>query len=139
MQRGTVRVEVSEQADFGTVVDDLVEDMQRQVDGAAVGVRSPGWPERRGPLAGGEPGQPGAPGLVMLIEESGYRAGARWEFDLLYGQFRVSEPAVRKAADCHAAQMAEPPGNGCHRYWVRGGAAASASVKVPSAIVALAQ
>ena len=53
--------------------------------------------------------------------------------------FGTERSIVRKAADRYPAQMAEPPGNGCHRYRVWGRAAAPASVKMPSPILAFAQ
>jgi hypothetical protein len=91
LQPGPVKVEVPEQADFGAMVNDFIEHVQRQINRAGVGVRSPGRPERRIPLTGSKPGQSSAPALVMLVKESGDSARANREVDLVHGEFRVAE------------------------------------------------
>jgi hypothetical protein len=56
VQRGAVRVQVSEQAGFRAVVDHLVQHVEGQVHRVRLGEGPPGWPERRSPPARAEPG-----------------------------------------------------------------------------------
>jgi hypothetical protein len=106
VERGALGAQVSEQADFGAMVDDFIEYMHGQAHRVRLNEGSPRWSERRGPLAGAEPGEPGAPVPVVLVEEAGDRAARAAKPIRAAVSVPSPNPPVREAATrfclCHS-------------------------------------